>query len=140
MLDSAKKSLDIILSQKDPLKCFCLYGSSFSGKSTLLKQLGYYLHSMGYEVLEYKGRFLERSVLRNYIMESSYEKYAILIDNASFYYKTIERFLRDSYEEKEIVFLCASRTYYHTRKKYYLEGNCFCDLECKDKIRKEDDG
>lgn len=138
MLDSAKKSLDIILSQKDPLKCFCLYGSSFSGKSTLLKQLGYYLYSMGYEVLEYKGRFLERSVLRNYIMESSYEKYAILIDNASFYYKTIERFLRDSYEEKEIVFLCASRTYYHTRKKYYLEGNCFCDLECKDKIRKED--
>lgn len=46
--------------------------------------------------------------------------------------------MRDSYEEKEIVFLCASRTYYHTRKKYYLEGNCFCDLECKDKIRKED--
>lgn len=39
---------------------------------------------------------------------------------------------------KEVVFLCASRTYYHNKKKYYLDGNCYDSLECADFISDPD--
>lgn len=138
LYESAKLRLEELLKEESTTKCFCLYGGSFSGKSTLLKQLGAYLHDQNYEVLEYKGRYIDKNAIKNYIQKSNFSKYVIIIDNASYYYNEIEKMFRDNYLGKEVVFLCASRIYYHNRKKYYLDGNCYVEFECKDIITKVD--
>lgn len=136
--EKAKNELEQLLQEKASAKCFCIYGSSFVGKSTLLKQLGYYLHGMDYEVLEYKGQYLDKEVVRNYIRESNFRKYVLLIDNASFYYPVIEQMMQMDYKGNEVLFLCASRTYYHKKKRYYLEGSTFKDYNSVDCIKGED--
>lgn len=135
---NARNELERLLEENSKTKCFCVYGSSFSGKSTLLKQLGYYLFQREYEVLEYNGVYLNRKVITDYINESSFEKYALLIDNAAFYYPVIEQLLKINYAHKELVILCASRTYYHGKKKYYLNGNYFQEYNCEDSIKYPD--
>lgn len=137
-LKAAQENLDCFMKKNDTTKCFVVYGSSFSGKSTLLKQLGYYLHNKDYEVLEYKGTYINRKVIKEYIQKSTFSNYAILIDNASFYYKVIESMFRDDYHGKNVIILCASRKYYHYRKRYYLEGNCYTCFESVDVIEKDD--
>lgn len=134
----AKNRLEELIARKSTTKCFCIYGGSFSGKSTLLKQLGVYLHNQDYEVMEYKGGYINRNVIKKYINKTDFSQYAIIIDNASYYYNEIEKMFQDNYLGKTVVFLCASRIYYHNRKKYYLEGNCYTDFECTDIITDSD--
>ncbi len=134
----AKEELEMLLQESSKTKCFCIYGSSFAGKSTLLKQLGHYLFKSDFEVLEYKGTYLNRKVIADYINKSDFNKYAILIDNAAYYYPVIEQILKANYASKEVVIICASRTYYHRKKKYYLNGTCFRDYDCEDCIKYKD--
>ena len=136
--ERALVKLDHLLKEPTKVKCFCVYGSSFVGKSTLQKQLGYYLYGLNYEVLEYKGRYLNKEVIERYIRETDFGKYAVLIDNASFYYSVIERMLEKDYGEEGGRFLCASRTYYHKKKRYYLVGNCFAEYDGTDSIKRDD--
>lgn len=134
----AQKELEKLLQEPSRNKCFCIYGSSFSGKSTLLKQLGYYLFAHDYEVLEYKGTYLNKKIIMNYIKEGDFDKYAILIDNAAYHYPTIEQILKTTYSQKEVLIVCASRTYYHGKKRYYLNGNCVQEYFCEDSIKNDD--
>ncbi|MBD5481478.1 MAG: hypothetical protein HDR15_02930 [Lachnospiraceae bacterium] len=134
----AEEELKELLKEDSKTKCFSIYGSSFSGKSTLLKQLGYYLYKHDYEVLEYSGTYFNYKVIVNYILESDFNKYVIVIDNAPFYYPVIERVLQTNFLEKEVVIICAARSYYHGKKKYYLRGNCFHEYNCEDSIKSED--
>lgn len=134
----AEEELVRLLKEDSKTKCFCIYGSSFSGKSTLLKQLGHYLFKHDYEVLEYTGTYFNCSVITNYIFESDFSKYAIVIDNAPFYYPVLEKILQTNFSKKEVVIVCASRAYYHRKKKYYLSGNCIYEYNCEDCIKPED--
>ena len=124
---SAINELDILLADKSEVKCFSLYGRYYSGKSCALKQLAYYLYEKGYDVLEYKGRYLELNSVINYIRVSANRKFVLVIDNASYYYEQIEKLFMKSLDSKELVILTSSRTYYHQKKKYYLEGNAYTD-------------
>lgn len=137
-LKNAVHKLDELLEKDSNIYCFSIYGRYFSGKSCLLKQLGYYIKNKGYDILEYRGRYLNTQSIINYVNTSANNKFAIIIDNASFYYEEIERIFTKNIGDKKLVILTASRTYYHQKRKYYLEGNCYCDYKQKDGFSRDD--
>lgn len=129
--------LDELINKETRVDCFSIYGSYFTGKTCLLKLLACYLSNKGYDVLEYKGRSLNVDAVLNYIKKSTGEKFCLVIDNASFYYQQIEKLYTKAINGKKIVVLTASRTYYHLKKKYYLEGNSFLEFKQMDKMNRE---
>lgn len=132
-----KKRLDSIDFENYNSFCFAIYGTSFSGKDCILRQLGHYLDSVGYQVLEYKGRHLNIKLLKEYIQKGKQQKFALLIENASFYYKIIEKLLQNEWNENSLLIITTSRKYYHIKKRYYLEGNSFEDFCISDRIDKD---
>jgi hypothetical protein len=113
--------------------CLALYGNAFCGKDCILKLVGSYLEKKGVEVLEFKGKKLDIRVIREYISNSTNENYALLVENASYYYKVIEKILQMN-TGKHILVVTTSRNYYHMKKKYYLEGNPYEELKIEDSI------
>ncbi|WP_167954856.1 SIR2 family protein [Anaerosporobacter faecicola] len=134
----AKAKLDELINTNDNIKCFSIYGTISSGKSCLLRQLGYYLSSQGYEVLEYRGRYLNRKIIFDFIRKSPKKSFALLIDGGSYYYESIEKMFFSNIGDKELVILTSSREYYHNRKKYYLDGNNYVAYKQKDIFTKDD--
>lgn len=130
--NEACSQLEDLISGKSQVDCFSIYGNYFSGKSCLLKALAYYMLGKGYEILEYRGRFLNIKVVSDYVRKSVNEKICLVIDNASYYYEQIEKLFYKNIGEKKLVILTASRTYYHLKKKYYLEGNSFHEFKIND--------
>lgn len=115
--------------------CLALYGNAFCGKDCILKLVAYYLEKKGVEVLEFKGKKLDIRVLKEYISNSTNENYALLVENASYYYKVIEKILQMD-TGKHLLVITTSRNYYHMKKKYYLEGNPYEEFKVKDSIDK----
>ena len=115
--------------------CLALYGNAFCGKDCILKLVGSYLEKKGVEVLEFKGKKLDIRVLREYISNSTNENYALLVENASYYYKVIEKILQMD-TGKHILVVTTSRNYYHMKKKYYLEGNPYEEIKIENSIDK----
>ena len=115
--------------------CLALYGNAFCGKDCILKLVAYYLEKKGVEVLEFKGKKLDIRVLKEYISNSTNENYALLVENASYYYKVIEKILQMD-TGKHLLVITTSRNYYHMKKKYYLEGNPYEEFNVKDSIDK----
>ena len=115
--------------------CLALYGNAFCGKDCILKLVAYYLEKKGVEVLEFKGKKLDIRVLKEYISNSTNENYALLVENASYYYKVIEKILQMD-TGKHLLVITTSRNYYHMKKRYYLEGNPYEEFKVKDSIDK----
>ena len=130
--------LEKLMNLHNSVSCFSLYGSVFSGKSCALKYIGYYLISKGFEVLDYQGTAFNKKAIWKYIKVSASTKIAIIVDNAAYYYQVIESCFAKPVDKKEIIFVTASRTYYHKRKKYFLEGNPFIDHEIKPDFSEND--
>lgn len=133
-LTLAQNKLDNLINRKNNIKCFSIYGKYFSGKSCLLKQLAYYLKTKGYDVFEYKGRFLNTNSIINYIRMHDGAKVCLVIDNASYYYEQIEKIFAENIGNNELLVLTASRIYYHLKKKYYLEGNTYYEYRMKNEF------
>ncbi len=133
----ACQKLDRLIDSNRGVNCFSIYGRYFSGKSCLLKALGYYLQRKGYEILEYRGRFLNINVIIDYVKTSPNKKICLVIDNASYYYEQIEKLFFREVDEKKLVILTASRTYYHLKKRYYLEGNSFEEFQVRDELNRQ---
>lgn len=117
--------------------CVSIFGNRFSGKDCALKQVGAYLHKSGYEVIEFNGRSFGVSAVKKYIDSNPRDKFALLVEDAPFQYRMIETLLRMDWYDKQLLILTISRTYYHFKKRYYLEGNPFIEVELTDKITKE---
>lgn len=130
--------LDRLLDSGENINCFSIYGPVFAGKSCLLKQLGYYLFNKGYDVLEYKGRYLDKRSIFKYIDNSPASKFVLIIDGGSYYYEQIENMFKIDIHKKQLVILTASREYYHKKKRYYLMGNSFYEFRQNDIINKND--
>ena len=127
--NNAILQLGKVIDAHNPVSCFSLFGSMFSGKSCILKSIGYYLFANGYEVLDFQGKRFNFKVILQYIEASASNKIAIVIDKAAFFYQQIESLFYYPIDNKEILIVTASRTYYHKKKKYFLEGNPYKD--CK---------
>lgn len=125
----AVEVLDELISLNHSVSCLCIYGPFFVGKSCLLKNLGYYLSSKSFEVLEYRGINLNIRALKDYIEKSLSKEFVLIIDNAAYYYERLEKLLLWNCAGKRLVIIAASRTYYHKRKKYYLIGKSFREYE-----------
>lgn len=134
----AIEQLTELLARGDKINCFSIYGKVFSGKSCLLKQLGYFLSDKGYDVLEYVGRNLDKKSIIKYINDCPNQRFALLIDGGSYYYEQIEDMFRAAIGEKELLIITASREYYHNKKKYYLEGNSYCEFKQDYTFHKDD--
>lgn len=128
--------LDNLIKSNSNVDCFSIYGNYFSGKTCLLKALAYYLKNKGYEVLEYRGRYLNVNAITDYVRKSIHAHICLVIDNASYYYEQIEKLFSKDINEKKLVILTASRTYYHIKKMYYLEGHSFCDFKLVDELNR----
>lgn len=129
------EKIDQIDFSKNNNYCLALYGNAFCGKDCILKLVGSYLEKKGVEVLEFKGKKLDIRVLREYISNSTNENYALMVENASYYYKVIEKILQMN-TGKHILVVTTSRNYYHMKKKYYLEGNPYEEINIEDSIDK----
>ena len=117
--------------------CYSIYGGSFTGKDCLLKLIGLHMRKENYHVIEFNGKHFDINVLDDYIRNSIYDKYVLLIENASFYYRLIEMIMKKKLGNKKLIIITTSRSYYHSRKKYYLEGNPYTDFKLDDRINIE---
>ncbi len=99
--------------------------------------MGAFLYKKGYSVIEFKGKFFDILVLKQYIEKCPQEKIALLVEDAPFLYRMIEALLQVNWGEKSLLILTTSRTYYHFKKRYYLEGNPYVEIELTDKIKKD---
>lgn len=129
-----KKKIDSIDFKNYSSYCLALFGRSFSGKDCILKQLGHYLDNIGYQVLEYNGKSWDIKTLKEYIQKEKQQMFALLIGNASFYYKIIEKLLQSEWNGNKLLIVSTSRKYYHVKKRYYLEGNPYEEIYITDKI------
>lgn len=118
------------------LFCLALYGKSFAGKGCILKSLSLYLDKNGYDVLIYNGKEFDTESLIDYIVQGSNERYALIINKASYYYRNIESLYEEKLGKKKLLVITASREYQHERKKYYLEGNEYEQYEIRGDISK----
>lgn len=116
--------------------CVAIYGNRFSGKDCALKQIGAYLYQSGYEVIEFKGRSFSVNAVKKFIDSNQQERFALLIEDAAFQYKMVENLLKLEWHGKQILIVSTSRTYYHFKKRYYLEGNPFIEVELSENITK----
>lgn len=137
ILKNIKEKIDSIDFDSVSSYAIAIHGNSFVGKDCLVKQIGIYLDKSEYEVLEFKGKYLDIKRLQDYICISANNKFALLIENASYYYKTIENLLQCDLKGKKLVIITSSRNYYHFKKRYYLEGNPFAEFLVEEIIDKE---
>lgn len=135
--DQVKADIDSIDLESVDTYCYSIYGNRLSGKACMLKQIGAYLHQKNYHVLEYRGKHLDLKVLFEYIKNVRGDKFALLIEDASYYYKIIERMIQQNTTGKKILVVTTSRNYNHLKKRYYLEGNPFTEFPIDDKLNLE---
>lgn len=135
--DSIKKEIEKIDFEKVNSYCFSIYGKRLSGKACLLKQIGAYLNRNDFIVLEYRGKQLETQILFDYMRNIRGNKFALLIEDASYYYKIIEKIIQQNDTGKKILIVTTSRKYNHQKKRYYLEGNPFMEFLIDDKLNIE---
>lgn len=132
--EDLKKRIDQISYVECDTYCIALYGKGLVGKGCMLKQAGAWLDRQGYTVLEFKGKSLDYSKLFEFMRSDSRNRYALLIEDASYYYKLIEQIFDKNDTNKKLLILTTSRNYNHIKKRYYLEGNPYEELEIKDKL------
>ena len=132
--EDLKKRIDQISYVECDTYCIALYGKGLVGKGCMLKQAGAWLDRQGYTVLEFKGKSLDYSKLFEFMRSDSRNRYALLIEDASYYYKIIEQIFDKNDTNKKLLILTTSRNYNHIKKRYYLEGNPYEELEIKDKL------
>ncbi len=135
--DVIKREIDAIDFENTDSYCYCIYGKGLSGKACILKQIGAYLNRKNFTVLEYRGKQLEVNVLFEYIQHTKGSKFALLIEDASYYYKIIEKIFKDNKTGKKILVITTSRNYNHQKKRYYLEENPFTEFEIDDRLDME---
>lgn len=131
---SLKERISQINYEKGNTYCVAIYGKGLVGKGCILKQAGAWLNRQGYTVLEFKGKSFTYNELFKFMEQDAGDRYALLIEDASFYYKSIEQIFEKNNTDKKLLILTTSRNYYHIKKRYYLEGNPYEEFEVKDKL------
>ncbi|MCI8297015.1 MAG: SIR2 family protein [Lachnospiraceae bacterium] len=135
--DQVKKDIDAIDFERTDSYCYSIYGKRLSGKACMLKQIGAYLNRKAFTVFEYRGKQLDINVLFDYMRNTKSRKFVLLIEDASYYYKVIEKIFQQNDTGKKLLVITTSRNYDHRRKRYYLEGNPFKEYQIDDRLNLE---
>lgn len=114
--------------------CIAIHGKGLVGKGCLLKQAGAWLNKRDYVVLEFKGKSLDYSTLFEFMEKDTGNRYVLLLEDGSYYYKIIEKMFEDNHTNKKLLILTTSRNYNHIKKRYYLEDNPYEEFGVKDNL------
>lgn len=97
-----------------------LVGKAISGKSVYLKRIGLSLLKEGFVVYDFVDRKFDYWDFLQHCKKLSETKFALLVDNASFFYSALKNLLNKFPIDKQIVIVTSSRPYFHNRKRYNL--------------------
>lgn len=97
-----------------------LAGKSLSGKSVYLKRLGLKFMREDWCVYDFVGRRFDSYNFIQHCSNLEDDHIVLLIDNASFFYMTINSLVKKFPNSKSLLILLTSRPYFHNRKRYNL--------------------
>lgn len=101
---------------------FVILGKRCSGKTTLLKRIGYFLSQEGYSVWEYSDDIFSWSSWSYYVNRApTLKKIALLVDDASRLYHDINRLFNAIYPDTQLIIISTSSSFKHYKKKYALK-------------------
>lgn len=110
-------------------KHIALIGNRCSGKSTLLKRIGYMLVQKEYSVWEYKEDIFAWSSWCYHINRNKHNtKYALLVDDASRFYFDIRKLFKAIDADTNLLLVTTSSAYLHYKKKYALAEDQLCEI------------
>lgn len=135
--DIEKKISDIISLNNSNTHVFSLFGKGYVGKSTILKRLGLILLSQNYETYYFQGRNFNYFTFYKLIVNTDHSDFALIIDNAGYYYSTLKRLIEMVPKRKRLIIVTASRPFYHFKWRYsFLDFN-FHEYEVEQEITDE---
>lgn len=123
---------------EDNIHCIVIYGKSFVGKTCLSKKIISLFEKDNYEIIEFKGHTFSKRVLVDYINNHPYrDNFILIVDNGSYYYNRIEELMKREMLNKRLIIISTSRNYYHLKRRYYLEGENFYEIELNDSVNRD---
>lgn len=121
--DKFEGFLDFLNEEKSGV--FSIFGKALFGKTTFLYRIGNSLLQREYEVFTFHGRDFNYYQFFKFIESFPANKFALILDDASFNYIGIKRLLGFIPKSKQIIVVTTSRTNNHIRFRYSLvESNC----------------
>lgn len=104
---------------------FAIIGKGYSGKSVILKRLAQTLLQENYETISFEGQNFSTQKVLKYIDSTNYDKYALVIDDASYLYNQFEYLCKKIPDNIKLCILSSSRQFFHSKRKYSLiDINC----------------
>ena len=127
----AEKKIDSFLErfENKQIAILSLVGKTLSSKSTLMKRLALTLVKSNYKVLYFNGKSIDANLLKEAIKEINHNNFAILVDDASYYYAALKRFIQRVNPNVKIRIITASKPYSHYRFRYQFVGLPFIETE-----------
>lgn len=113
------------------------YGKSYIGKSTFLKRVGNNLRVQGYETFYFMGKNFNYHPFLEFIKKSELSNFALIVDNASYYYGPLRLLMKAIPHGKRILIVTASRPFFHFKWRYNLVGEFFSEFLLEPTITKE---
>ena len=111
--------------EKESLFIYALYGKGYSSKSVILKRFAHTLFDIGYEVISYEGKSFDYVRFMQYLDNTNYSKYALIIDDASYLYGKFDIIYRQLSSRKKLCIISTSRSFFHSKRRYSLANiNC----------------
>ncbi len=99
---------------------YAFYGKSLVGKSVYLKRIAVSLLNENFAVYEFCGREFDIRYFAKCIKNIEETNVALIIDDASFYYKEIGALVSLFPLDRNLIIISAARSYAHFRKRYCL--------------------
>lgn len=107
---------------------FSIVGKAYVGKTCALKRIAAELYKNGFEVISFQGRYFDIYPLLNYIKaHETKNRFALILDNASYYYWIIEKLSKKNLDGRQLIILTTSRPFYHMKRRYYLTDKNFSE-------------
>ncbi len=123
ILDIEKEFLDRMNEfegNRESSMIYAFVGKGYSGKSVILKRLSNILLENDYDVVSFEGRSFNPNRFISYVNESSFNKYALVVDDGSYLYNQMEYIQRVIRKDIKMIILTTSRPYFHSKRKYSL--------------------
>ena len=92
-----------------------------NGKSVFLKRIGYELIQEDFVVYEIAKRDFSLETFLDKSSRSSLKKIALLVDNAPFFYPSLERLITRFPKDKKLIVVTVGRTYFHKKQRYAFQ-------------------
>ena len=112
------------------------YGKSYIGKSTFLKRVGNDLRNLGYETYYFAGRNFNYQPFLQMIKRSDAFNFAIVVDNASYYYGPLKSLMKAIPAGKRLLVITASRPFFHFKWRYNFVEEFFTEIYIESKLNR----